>query len=460
MKRSFDTKAPASPPGVVLEHLESRVPVRFSEVGDQVPWGDANPIELDALVARCLQQTRAAPKRRRTSFQGASSPADVGLEAEETSEADQRIRRLRELRQTALTSIRSVEKVAELLHRTLWRGEDSAVGGQTRFLRLHPSYTQVPEPHWMAEGVATSLPSNLRLAGEAVANTRRHGELEGTLRVLHGKWPLKHLGGGVFSVEVWSDSLRRGPELKPAARNALASTRRAAEKKSTSHAYHAFLQHRAPSGVCVTFPWGFGRLVQFRHRLHVRISPLDAGDRVVGATAVSSQSASTRLGQTAPFPLLSSQPSERGLAIDAALREARDALVDLCAFRRLRESLITRVRLKQWHILRASSAELLFAVPVATQSSGERLLSVAVRFGASVSEDALENNGSDLWEWLSAMARLRLRELLLGLDENQASGSLADDVDVQSQDLLASFVQWATPHFEAVAKHHFKMDVT
>merc|ERR1712060_238219 len=104
-----------------------------------------------------------------------------------------------------------------------------------------------------------------------------------------------------------------------------------------------------------------------------------------------------------------------------SLLEAQRALIDHAIFHQLRESLLrneTADSGHQWHIVRASSSEVLIMLPVGVDA---QLVQLVIRHGPSdsvskVSKDAISGVYS-LWTWLADATALRLRELSLEMQQ-------------------------------------------
>mmetsp|Transcript_86306 Transcript_86306/g.279461 ORF Transcript_86306/g.279461 Transcript_86306/m.279461 type:complete len:431 (-) Transcript_86306:52-1344(-) len=413
--------------GVRLRLETSSVPLllRFVEGRErpQPVFEDEDPPPAEC-AERFLLQASQEFKRRRLDGQVGDAQAE-----------DERVQVLHDCQRIALESLRRAETVSELLQRSTWGHDDTE---QARFLHLHPA-VQVPagpeEAGELVEEQESAMgcwPPQLRVAGAAVATSWQHTELEGALRFLRQHW-LIHCVRGQYLIELWNDSDVPGA-LDPA-------------KGLAGRQLALFGQH-PQFGVCVTFPHEIGRLVEWRHCLSVRISPLRAAAAVPGP-------ASAREAP-APPPAVDDPGLPRGEAAHAVLLEAQRVLVDQRIFRRFREGLLRdgapECR-QHWHVLRASSTEILIVMPTGVAAE---LVHVSVSYGSFVPARSVDADpGSAVWDWLSDVARLRLRELfLLGPSAVLPTTGFSEPGNgTAATDLFSHFARWIVPQVEAVAYH-------
>jgi len=404
-----------------LEPSDEPLLLRFVEApgGARAIYGEEDPAPVDC-VERFLLQSGQDGKRRRVDGGQADAQAE-----------DERVQALHENQRCALESLQRAGTVSELLQRSTWGQDDSE---QMRFLHLHPAVQSSAAAEEAAalvqerEAAMASWPTRLREAGAAVAASQQHTELEGVLRSLRRHW-LVHCVNGRYLVELWNESNM---------------TKASDPKKGLAGKYLAVIGQHPQLGVCLTFPHEIGRLVEWRHRLAVRVLPLRVAPADLEQPA--------RQAAPAPPPGLDDPNLPRGEAMHLVLTEAQEVLIDHCIFRRLREGLAQSDagRWLRWHVLRASSSEIALAVPV---GAAAELVHIMVSYGGAEQGGTRTGGRPDVWAWFGKAARLRLRELfLMGPSADVGPEAVKSPMsgEAKPSDLFGDFTRWLEPQLDAI----------
>lgn len=445
-----DGEAVESKDSVALEADDGPALLRFLVKPGNFPQalrGDKDPSDPKLRAERSLLQAAESRKRRR-----------YEQPAEDPEAAEERSRALRELQQSALSGLRRAERVAELLLRTDW-GLDGRE--RARFLQLQSAAWTSPGRNDTVEPPALNedWPNRFREAGRVLAASRRHAELEDTLRYLRRHW-LIHSLGGRYAVELWRDQ-RAGQS-------------RAGTAHKLTGRYLAYIGRHPQLGVCVNFPQEYGQLVQGRHRLSVRI-------RQCSQRSEAQNDHPCLARERAAFPTNLVEPgAPREEAVHAVLLEAQLSLVELDIFRSIHESLSRKSRMCRWHVLRASVSEISFLVLMADETGnagaeqsfsssgvgegqatnrrqeavGLRLMGVTILYGPT--QDSVSYGAearADVLDWVSELAHVRLRELHLEGLRAADTGAGGSETCASSPDLLGAFQPWLEAHLRMAADY-------
>jgi len=388
-----------------------------AQAGFHPVYAEENPSAENGGAERFLAQVaaREADRKRHRSQEAERDEAFLAA-------AELRVQELRDTQRIARESIQRALTVAELLRRTTW-GPDDAEAESACFLRLQPSVAAHVEEDEAAELQKWAQPATETRAAElrglkslAGTSQQQHENLFSVLSFLKRQhWLLKQPLNGSFPVELWKDS--HPQSNKDAAQKSALPTTKGEAKEPGHSAYLAFVFQQPKVGVSVLFPPDCADVVERRHQLQVEVCPTDA-------SLLHTLSATQTAFQESLQDLTLEDSDDRGVLIHRMLVEARTTLMDRDIFQHMRAGVQAGV----WEVLVANTTCLKIMAP---------RLKVCVTFKYGPHSQLADLNGG-IWEGISQLALLHLRELMLKRSRERTAITAT---------LFQEFAEWANLQF-------------